>query len=157
MAHLEFCKLIKALTSSNFIIKVFRNTCKIRKFKKIQSTAFHPESQGSIERSHRVLAEYLRHYVNKDQSNCNEWVPFATYVYNTTAIYSATGFTPFELLFGRPSTLPSAIKKPPEPQYDYDDYVSELRNRLQTVHHQAHKKLIVSKGKSKEHYDKTSG
>jgi len=28
---------------------------------------------------------------------------------------------------------------------------------LQTVHHHAHKNLIASKGKSKEHYDKTSG
>jgi len=78
------------------------------KIKKTQSTAFHPESQGSIERSHRVLAEYLRH-VNEDQTNWVEWVPFANYVYNTI-VHSATGFTPFELLFGRPSVLPSALK-----------------------------------------------
>jgi hypothetical protein len=93
------------------------------KVKKIQSTAFHPESQGSIERSHRVLAEYLRHYVSGDQTDWDAWVPFATYVYNTTQ-HSATGYTPFELMFGRPSTLPSAVKGPPEPRYNYDDYVS---------------------------------
>jgi hypothetical protein len=28
---------------------------------------------------------------------------------------------------------------------------------LQTVHHHAHQNLIACKGKSKEHYDKTSG
>jgi len=61
------------------------------------------------------------------------------------------------LLFGRPSTLPYALKKPPEPQYNYDDYVSELRSRLQTVHYNAHEKPIACKGKRKEHYDKTSG
>jgi hypothetical protein len=77
-------------------------------------------------------------------------------VYNTT-VHSTTGFTPFELLFGRPSTLPSALKKPPEPQYNYDDYVSELRSRLQTVHHHAHNNLIACKAKSKLNYDKTSG
>ena len=75
------------------------------KINKIQSTAFHPESQGSIERSHRVLAECFRHYVSEDQSNWESWVPFATYVYNT-AEHSATGFIPFELLFGRPSAYP---------------------------------------------------
>ena len=64
---------------------------------------------------------------------------------------------PYDLLFGRPSTLPCALKKPPERQYDYDDYVSELRSRLQTVHHDGHKNLIASKGTSKELYDKTSG
>jgi len=95
---------------ANFVSEVFRNTCKILKIKKIQSNAFHPESQGSIERRHLVLAEYLRHYVNEDQTNWDEWVPFATYVYITT-IHSAIGFTPFELLFGRPSVLPSAFKE----------------------------------------------
>jgi hypothetical protein len=65
-----------------------------------------------------VLAEYLRHYV-EDQTNRDEWVPFATYEYNTT-VPSASGFTPFELLFGRPSVL-RPLKKPAEPQYNYDD------------------------------------
>jgi hypothetical protein len=35
--------------------------------------------------------------------------------------------------------------------------VSELKRRMQTVYHNAHWHLIVRKGKSKEHYDKTSG
>jgi transposase InsO family protein len=147
-------RVLQTDQGANFISEVFRNTFKILKIKKIQSTAFHPESQGGIERSHRVLAEYLRHYVNEDQTNWDEWVSFVTYVYNTT-VHSATGFTPFELLFGHPSTLPSTLKKPPEPQYNYDDYVSEVRSRLQTVLHHAHKNLIACKGKSKEHYDKT--
>ena len=58
---------------------------------------------------------------------------------------------------GRPSTLPSALRKPPEPQYNYDDYASELRDRLQTFHQQAHKKLIESTGRNKDHYDETAG
>ena len=102
-----------------------------------------------------MLAEYLRHYVKEDQTNWDQWVAFATYVYNTTE-HAATGFTPFELLFGHSSALPSAIKGPLKPQYNYDDYVSELRSRLQMVHQQAHKNLITSKGKSKERYDKTA-
>ena len=147
-------RILQTDQGANFISEVFRNTCKILKIKKIQSTAFHPESQGSIERSHRLLAAYLRYYVNEDQTNWDEWVPFATYAYNTT-IHSATGFTSFELLFGRPFTLPSALKKPPELQYNYD-YVSDLRSPLKTVHHHAHKNLIANKGKSREHYGKTS-
>ena len=134
--------------------EAFKNTCSLLKIRKIQSTPFHPESQASIERSHRVLAEYLRHYVSEDQADCDSWVPFATYVYNITQ-HTATNYTPSELLFGRPSTLLSALKKPPEPRYNYDDYASELKGRLQTVHQQAHKNLIESNGKSKEHYDKT--
>ena len=79
-----------------------------------------------------------------------------TYVYNTTE-HPATGLTPFELLFGRTLALPAALKKPPELQYNYDDYASELKGRLRTVHQHAHKNLAESKGKSKLHYDKTAG
>jgi hypothetical protein len=149
-------QILQTDQGANFVSEVFKNTCEILKLKKIQSTAFRPESQGSIERSQRVFAEYLRHCVSEDQTNWDSWVPFATYVYNTTE-HSARGFTPFELLFGRPSSLPSALRKPPEPQYNYDDYASELRGRLQTVQQHAHKNLIENKGRSKELYDKTAG
>jgi hypothetical protein len=136
--------------------EVFRHTCRLLQIKKIQSTAFHPESQGGLERSHRVLAEYLRHYVSEDQTNWDSWVPFAMYAYNTTQ-HSATGYTPFELLFGHPSTLPSALQKPPDPQYNYDDYVIELKGRLQTAHQRARQSLIECKERSKEYYDQTTG
>jgi hypothetical protein len=131
---------------------VFKNTCKLLKIKKIQSTDFHPESQGSIE-SHRVLAEYLRHYVKEDQTNWDEWVPFAAYAYNTSE-HSAIEYIPFELVFGHPSSLPSALRSDTVPQYNYDDYVSELKGRLQTAHHVSKENLIASKVRSKDYYDK---
>jgi Integrase core domain. len=108
-------QVIQTDQGANFMSEVFKNTCSLLKIKKIQSTAFHPEFHGSIERSHRVLAEYLRHYVSEDQIDWDSWVLFATDVYNTTH-HSATGFTPFELLFGRLFALPSALKNPPGPQ-----------------------------------------
>jgi transposase InsO family protein len=76
--------IVQTDQGANFLSEVFRNTCKLLKIKKIQSTAFHPESQGSIERSHRVLAEYLRHYVKEDQTDWDEWVPFAAYMFKTS-------------------------------------------------------------------------
>jgi len=119
-------QILQTDQGTNFMSEVFRNTCTLLKIKKIQSTAFHPESQGGIERSHRMLAEHHRHYMSEDQTDWDSWVPFATYIYNTTQ-HSATSFTPFELLFGHPSTLHSALKKPPEPRYNYDEYASELK------------------------------
>ena len=50
-----------------------------------------PGIAESIEGSQRVLAEYLRHYVKEDQTNWDEWLPFAAYAYNTSE-HSATGY-----------------------------------------------------------------
>ena len=41
----------------------------------------------------------------------------------------------------------------PSPQYNYDDYVSELKRRLHTAHHVAKKNLIDSKFRNKDYYD----
>jgi len=113
-------RILQTDQCANFMSEEFKNTCKILGIRKIQSTAFHPGLQGRIERSYRVVAEYLRQYVKEDQTNWDQWVPFATYVYNATE-HTATGFTPYELLFGPPSILPSALKGHPDPQYNYND------------------------------------
>ena len=63
---------------SNFLSDLFKNTCKLLKIKTIQTTAFHPESNGSLKRSHWVLAEYLRHYFREDQTNWDKWIPYGS-------------------------------------------------------------------------------
>lgn len=138
---------------ANFMSDIFKNVCKLLRIKKINTTAFHPESNGSLERSHLGLVEYLRHFINPDQSDWDNWLPFYAFTYNTTP-HSATGLTPFEILYGHKASLPSTILAKPEPTYAYDDYVSDLRQKLRFCRDMAHKNLINAKEKSKENYDK---
>jgi len=84
-----------------------------------------------------------------------EWIPYAVYVYNTT-VHTTTAYTPFELVYGFKSEVPLALGEPPNVQYNYESYLSELRGMLQSTHEIARQKLIVSKDRSKEHYDKHS-
>lgn len=138
---------------SNFLSELFRNTCKLLRIKKIHTTAFHPESNGGLERGHRVLVEYLRHYVAEDQKDWDDWIPYATYVYNLTT-HRATGYAPFELLFGYRARVPTSLQERPTPTYTYDDYVSELKGRMQAAHAIARDRLLDSKTRSKQDYDR---
>jgi IS30 family transposase len=98
---------------SNFMREMF-NVCKLLKIKKTKCTAYHPQSNGALERTHRVLVEYLRCFILEDQSNWDKWLPYATFVFNTTP-HTATGFTPHELMFGRKPNIPGVLQKePPE-------------------------------------------
>ena len=54
---------------SNFLSKLFKNVCKLLKIKKLKTTAYHPQTNGASERTHRVLAEYLRCYILEEQSD----------------------------------------------------------------------------------------
>jgi hypothetical protein len=93
--------------------------------------------------------------VREDQTNWDEWVPYAVYVYNTT-VHTTTGYTPFELVYGFQSEVPSALREIPKVQYNYDDFLTELKGRMQSAHEVARQRLISSKEKSKEYYDKGS-
>jgi transposase InsO family protein len=138
---------------ANFLSDIFANVCKLLQIKKIQTTAFHPASNGGLERGHRVIIEYLRHYIAEDQKDWDDWVAYATFVYNVTS-HRATGYSPFELLYGYKARMPSALQAAPTPRYDYDDYVGELRGRLQSAHAIARENLLQSKARSKLDYDK---
>jgi hypothetical protein len=48
------------------------------------------------------------------------------------------------------------MQETPNPQYNYDSYISELKGRLHTAHELARKKLLINKQKSKEYYDNKS-
>lgn len=139
---------------SNFMSEVFTNVCKLLKIKKIRTTAYHPQSNGALERTHRVLVEYLRCFILEDQSNWDKWLPYATFVFNTTP-HTATGFTPHELLFGRKPNIPGVLQKePPDVQYTYDNYIRELQSRLQSSYQTARINLKSQKERSKEYHDR---
>lgn len=48
------------------------------------------------------------------------------------------------------------IKKDPEPIYNYDDYVMDLKVRLQRLYLSCRQKIVQSKIRSKKFYDKNS-
>jgi len=136
----------------NFLNEIFKNVCKLLRITKIPATAYHPESNGALERSHRTLAKYLRHYINEDQTNWDEWIPYAMFTYNTTS-HTATNYTPFKLLYGHQATLPTALSLPPKPTYTYDDYAEELKKRLRATQQVAKSHINEAKIKDKTYAD----
>ncbi|KAF8752650.1 hypothetical protein RHS01_07611 [Rhizoctonia solani] len=65
------------------------------------------------ERVNQFIEFYLRSYVAADHSDWVKWLPLAEYAYNN-AKHSATGKTPFELIYGRnpimnPSNIPANV------------------------------------------------
>lgn len=141
---------------SNFLSDLFANVCKLLRIKRIKTSPYHPQSNGALERTHRVLVEYLRCYILEDQTDWDKWITYATFVFNTTP-HSSTGFTPHELLFGRKPNIPGILQKdPPEIRYNYDNYVQELQSRLQSCYEIARSNLQAKKERSKEYYDRNT-
>lgn len=54
-------------------------------------------------------------------------------MFNTTP-YTATGYTPFELIYGHLAALHTTLITPLKLTYTYDNYVAELREKLRAAH-----------------------
>ena len=51
----------------NFIGDLMKRIAKIFRIRKFRMTAFHPQSNGSLEQSHHTLGECLKQYTNEQK------------------------------------------------------------------------------------------
>jgi len=115
---------------------------KVLGIKKINTTAYHPQTDGLTERTNRTLLNILYNYI--DQHKQDNWVdilPMARYVLNTH-VNRTTGLSPFLAMFGRQPLLPldasyyqshlSSNAFPSETQLAYDLY-----NHIKELHQSA--------------------
>ena len=54
--------------------------CKLLKIKKISTTTYHPQANGSLERNHRPLTDYLRIFTQKHNQTWYEFLALAMFV-----------------------------------------------------------------------------
>lgn len=64
----------------------------------MRTIAHHPRTNRRLERADAVVKDYLRMFVDRTQTNWDEWIEPAVFTYNTSE-NASTGFTPFKLLF----------------------------------------------------------
>ena len=64
----------------------------------LTTSGYHPQTNGSLERSHASLMDFVRSY----QEKYDDWdnlAPYAAFIYNTS-VHASTNFTTFELVYG---------------------------------------------------------
>ena len=79
-----------------FISAFFRETWKILGIQRVNTSAYHPASNGLCERFHHSLHTGLSHFVNSSNTNWDLVVPFLLMAYRVTP-NTVTGYSPFYL------------------------------------------------------------
>lgn len=152
LGHHKTPKIILTDQGTNFTSKLFQKVCKLFGIKKIQTTPYHPQTNGALERHHKPLADYLRAF-SKTNSNWDTLLPYAMYVYNNSK-NAATKIAPNDCLFGYISQMPTKLKKNPGVQYNFDCQFSNMYHQLHQVWSWVRENQIKYKGITKLYYDK---
>lgn len=75
---------------------------------KVNTTAYHPQTDGLVERFNGTLAQTLSMYVSTDQKNWDHHLPQALFAYRVSPS-NTTGESPFYMLYGREPRLPMDV------------------------------------------------
>jgi transposase InsO family protein len=121
---------------SNVSSHLIEEICKIVNTKKIQTTAYNPQSNGMTERFMSTLATMLSMYAAQHPETWAEHIPHVLFAYRTT-IHGVTKDTPFFILHGFDARLPS-------------DPDVETRQHLQPKHREYRRQLITHMTKARE-------
>ena len=133
-----------------FESNLMQEVCNLMGIHKSRTTAYHPQCDGLVERQNRTLQDMLSAFVSKHRDDWDLWVDIAVYAYNTSC-HDSTGFSPYELVFGRVARTPLEIDlgvplRNPSSQHEYCD---SMRTHLQSVQNIAKSNLRQSRDSQK--------
>lgn len=83
-----------------FVSRLMADLCRSLKIKQLRTTVYHPQTDGLVERFNQTLKQMLRRVVAEDKRDWDLMLPYVLFGIREVP-QASTGFTPFELLFGR--------------------------------------------------------
>jgi hypothetical protein len=151
-------KSVQSDQGSNFMSGIFQQVMHELGIKQYRSSAYHPESQGALERFHQTLKNMIRSYCfdtcSKDWDEGIHLLLFAV----RESVQESLGFSPFELVFGHSVRGPLKLLKEKllsvdESPLNLLQYVSDFRQKLSTACDIARGNLESVQVKMKDRYD----
>ena len=145
---------------SNFMSGIFQQVMHELGIKQYKSSAYHPESQGALERFHQTLKNMIRSYCFDTEKDWDEGIHLLLFAVRES-VQESLGFSPFELVFGH--TVRGPLKLLKEKFLSDDDsslnllqYVSDFKNRLSKACEAARSNLKSAQIKMKLRYDENA-
>ena len=137
-----------------FISNMLTELCKILEVDKRFSSAYHPMTQGQCERLNGTIVSILSNFANKNMDNWDELLPGALLAYRT-APHAVTKYTPFYLLYGRLSIMPTdvSLAKPPTLNEKDSACFSRVAKNIWIAQNMARQDIQSQKQNMKERYD----
>lgn len=140
---------------TDFESKLIKELCQLAGIVKTRTTPYHPRG-NPVERFNRTLLNMLGMLEHKQKARWKDYVKPLVHAYNCTR-NDVTGFTPYELMFGRSPRLPVdlafGLPVREHQSTSHSQYVENLRSRLEESFHLASKNAVKSGERNKARFD----
>ena len=144
---------------TQFVSDLMTEVYRLLSVKSVTTTPYHPQSNGMVERFNGTLKSMLKKVAQEQPKDWDRFIPAVLFSYRELP-NASTGFSPFELMFGRPARGPMYIlsqgwsgKSHPDEKNMYQ-YVFDLKNRLAKTCSLAQEQLQASAKQYKHYADK---
>ncbi len=109
------------------------------------TAAYHPASNGLVERANRKILEVLSPIVNDLFDNLEDWLPNVTASLNSS-LNDSTVKSPYYILFGVEKRLPyDLLTSTPQPVYNIENYSQQQIHVFSKIHSNVREKLTATK------------
>ena len=145
---------------TQFKSECMQEASRLLSIKCLTSTPYHPICNGLVERWNRTLKSMLKKLCQDQPKQWHRLINPVLFAYREVP-QKSTGFSPFQLLYGRSVRGPGTILKVlwtkevniPEVKSSYE-YVTELQENLEDSLKLAQEELEKSQKRYKRHYDR---
>ena len=145
---------------TQFVSDCMKEVARLLSVRQLTTTPYHPMCNGLVEKYNGTLKAMMKKLCSDQPRQWHRYINPLLFAYREVA-QESTGFSPFELLYGRTVRGPMHILKElwtkdvesPEAKISYH-YVFELRERLEDTMKLARSELEKAQGKGKHYYDR---
>lgn len=156
VVHYGFPEKLHSDQGPDFESKTIKELCDLAGIHKVRTTPYHPRG-NPVERFNRTLLNMLGTLKTSEKQHWRDFVKPLVHAYNCTK-HDTTGFTPYELMFGRQPRLPIdlAFNVPlnRHQHKSHSKYVQTLKNHLQESYQLATKNAAKTAERNKIRFDK---
>lgn len=143
---------------TNFLSLLLKQVYQLLGIKGIRTTPYHPQTDGLVERFNQTLKNMLRRFVSQTGADWDQWLPYLLFAYREVP-QASTGFSPFELLYGRQVRGPLDLLReqwegPSDGKRSVVQYVVEMRQRLEEMTALAQENMQKAQRNQKTWYDR---
>ena len=145
---------------SNFMSSLLQEMYLMLNITRLRTSPYHPQTDGLTERFNGTLESMIRKFAASNQRDWDEHLPYLLFAYREVP-QESTGFSPFELLYGRRVRGPLDVLKEAWVGYEVEKenvsvHVLEMRRCPEEMSELVKENATKAQKKQKNYYDKKS-